>query len=142
MKHRRGISIGVLAKRSHSQPSAIRYYESIGLMPRAVRGTSGQRIYDEQATRRMALIRRCRDFGFPIGEIRKLVRLIDDDAGTCAGLRDVALGHLAQVRIQLAELKRLERALAALAERSVKACGVGPARSCRALAELAAPLQT
>lgn len=61
--------IGVLAERTATSVATIRYYEQIGLLRQAAR-SGGQRLYDYEDLRRVALIRRCREFDFSIPEIR------------------------------------------------------------------------
>ena len=65
------MTIGEIAKRAGLRPSAIRYYERIGLLPRAPR-MSGQRRYDTTALYRLAIIQRARQLGFTLTEIRHL----------------------------------------------------------------------
>ena len=69
------ITIGELAKRAQCTVPTIRYYESIGLLPRAQRRDGGHRAYGRQDLARLTLIRRCRDFDMPIERIRDLLAL-------------------------------------------------------------------
>jgi MerR family transcriptional regulator, redox-sensitive transcriptional activator SoxR len=65
------LTISEVARRVGLQASAIRYYERIGLLPRAPR-ISGQRRYDTTALYRLAIIQRARELGFSLTEIRHL----------------------------------------------------------------------
>jgi MerR family redox-sensitive transcriptional activator SoxR len=65
------LTISEVARRVGLQASAIRYYEKIGLLPRAPR-ISGQRRYDTTALYRLAIIQRARQLGFTLTEIRHL----------------------------------------------------------------------
>lgn len=65
------MTISKVARQVGLQPSAIRYYERIGLLPPALR-MSGQRRYDETALYRLAIIQRARQLGFTLDEIRQL----------------------------------------------------------------------
>jgi MerR family redox-sensitive transcriptional activator SoxR len=65
------LTISEVARQVGLQASAIRYYERIGLLPRAPR-MSGQRRYDDTALYRLAIIQRARQLGFTLGEIRYL----------------------------------------------------------------------
>ncbi len=65
-----GLKIGDLAARTGTTAPTIRYYEEIGLLPRADRQDSGQRRYGHEDIKRLTLIRRCRDFGLPIEQVR------------------------------------------------------------------------
>lgn len=69
------ISIGELAKRAQCTVPTIRYYESIGLLPKAQRREGGHRAYDRADLARLNLIRRCRDCDIPLDRIRELVTL-------------------------------------------------------------------
>jgi DNA-binding transcriptional MerR regulator len=133
------LKIGALARRTGTNAPTIRYYEEIGLLPRPERQDSGQRRYGDDDVRRLTFIRRCRDFGFPIEQVRALAALMDDPNRSCVEARDLALGHLAAVRQKLAELKALERSLAGFAADCDSRCVGGPAPDCVILEDLATP---
>ncbi len=65
------LTISEVARQIRLRPSAIRYYERIGLLPRAER-LSGQRRYDASVLYRLAIIQRARQLGFSLSEIRQL----------------------------------------------------------------------
>ena len=88
-----GMSIGVLGERTGCTVPTIRYYEQIGLLPRADRGSGGQRVYGEADFRRLTFIRRCRDFGFPIEQVRELVALVASRNRDCVEAGGIAQGH-------------------------------------------------
>ena len=71
------LSIGFVARQTGCTVPTIRYYEEIGLLPPAGRTEAGQRQFDERTIRRLGFIRRCRDFGFSIEQVRELVGLFD-----------------------------------------------------------------
>jgi len=131
------LKIGILAERTGTNAPTIRYYESIGLLPRAARQGGGQRRYGAEDVRRLVFIRRCREFGFSVERVRDLVGLIEDDARCCTDARDIAAAHLAGVRAKQEELRALERDLAAFVDRCDRTCAGGPGPSCLPLAELA-----
>lgn len=56
-------------------------------------------------------IRRSRELGFPLNEVRDLLHYVDDGNYTCAEIKAITIDHLAEVRRKLADLKKLERAL-------------------------------
>lgn len=120
--------IGVLAKRTGTSVPTIRYYEQIGLLRRPAR-SGGQRIYDHEDVRRLAFVRRCRDFDYSIEEVRSLLALMHGER-SCNEARKVAAGHLAGVRRKLAELKALETAIASLVSECDASCAGGPASDC------------
>lgn len=135
--HVTDLKIGVLAARTGTTAPTIRYYEAIGLLPPAGRHGGGQRRYGPDDVRRLGFIRRCREFGFPIEQVRDLAALVEDESRCCTQARDIAQAHLASVRAKLAELRALEREIAAFVERCDTACVGGPGPACVPLAELA-----
>lgn len=133
------LRIGELARSTRTNPPTIRYYEEIGLLPSPDRRAGGQRCYGEDDRRRLTFIRRCREFGFPIEQIRSLVTLTRDGERSCTEARAIAVDHLAAVREKLAELKKLERNLADFIERCDAACAGGPGPDCVILQDMAKP---
>src|SRR5215210_4758748 len=75
------LSIGGLARQVGVNIETIRYYERIGLMPRASRTATGRRIYDERAASTLAFIRRARELGFGLQDTRMLLELRSTDNG-------------------------------------------------------------
>src|SRR5260221_8089966 len=67
------VSIAEAAELSGLPPDDIRHYEAKGVIPRAERGASGRRIFRTEEVRRLRLIRRARDLGYPIQDIRRLL---------------------------------------------------------------------
>jgi DNA-binding transcriptional MerR regulator len=131
--------IGTLARRAGTSAPTIRYYEEIGLLPRPDRRASGQRAYGNDAAERLIFIRRCREFGFSIEQVRAFLTLMQDGKRSCAEARDLAALHLASVRAKLDELKKLEEGIAGLVKRCESSCVGGPAPDCSVLEDLAAP---
>jgi DNA-binding transcriptional MerR regulator len=132
-------SIGAAAKQTGCSVSSIRYYEEVGLLSAAPRTEGNQRHYDGAAVRRLTFIRRCRDFGFTIEQVRELVGLVDQPSRNCVEVRDIASVHLIEVRKKLAELKALEASLSRFVVSCDTACAGGPALDCTILEDLAMP---
>jgi DNA-binding transcriptional MerR regulator len=130
------LKIGRLARRTGTTAPTIRYYESIHLMPHPDRQQGGQRTYGEDDVKRLAFIRRCRDFGFPIEQVRRLADLLQDRGQPCVEVRDLAQAHLTEVRAKLAELHALERTIAGFVGDCDSACAGGPSGDCVILEEL------
>ncbi len=107
---------GQLAKAAGCNLETVRYYEQIALMPQPRRSSSGHRLYGVAERRRLGFILRARRLGFSIEELRSLLHLVDEDDG-CEAVRALTLRHVAKVRGRIAELRRMERRLADLAER-------------------------
>lgn len=115
-----------LARRTGCNLETVRYYEKVGLLPEPPRTASGYRSYDMTHERRLRFVLRARELGFSLGEIRELLRLVDERDRPCAEARDVAAIHLADVRAKIADLKRMERVLKAV----VAQCGDGTLPEC------------
>lgn len=123
-------SIGRAATSSGVPVETIRYYERTGVVPRPPRSASGRRLYDADAIARLRFVRRCRDLGFPLADVRVLLAL-SGEADPCASVRQCGEGHLATVRAKIADLRRLEVAL----EQLLEPCAT-PESSCPALQAL------
>lgn len=134
------LSIGAVARQAGLTVPTIRYYEEVGLLPAAARTESGQRHYGEAAVRRLTFIRRCRDFGFSLDQVRELVGLVDQPDRPCVEVRDIASVHLTDVRRKLVELQELERSLAGFVSSCNTACAGGAAFDCTILEDLALPV--
>jgi MerR family transcriptional regulator, copper efflux regulator len=124
------LKIGNLAERTGTSAPTIRYYEEIGLLRSADRQSGGQRVYGDADVKRLAFIRRCRDFGFSIEQVRSLVMLVQDPSKSCMHARDLAYEHLAAVRAKLSELKALEGSIAAFVANCDSSCAGGPGPDC------------
>lgn len=109
--------IGELANETGCQVETIRYYERIGVLPRAPREANNYRVYGDRHRRRLLFIRRMRNLGFPLEEIRGLLRVIDGGDYTCAEVQALGESHLAAVRLKIADLRRIETALGDLVGR-------------------------
>jgi MerR family transcriptional regulator, copper efflux regulator len=124
------LTIGVLAEQAGCNVPTVRYYEEIGLLPKAVRRASGHRMYGANDLKRLIFVRRCRDFNFPIERIRDLVSLMDSPNSDCTHARDLAETHLAIVRKQLVELQELEQGLAKFSAGCSEHCAGGLSKDC------------
>ena len=117
-----------MAARTGTTVPTIRYYEQIGLLRPAAR-SGGQRTYDNEDVRRLAFVRRCREFDFSIEEVRALLALMQDRK-SCTEARNLAEGRLAGLRRKLAELTALETTIASLVTECDASCAGGPASDC------------
>jgi len=125
----RPLTIGRLAAAAGVNLETVRYYERIDLMPPPARTASGHRAYDAAHIRRLAFIRRARELGFSIEEIRALLALAEPTRASCAEVREIARTHLDDVRTKLADLTKLERILG----ETIARCSGDPAPSCPVL---------
>ena len=115
MKQTEDFSIGVLSKRSGVHIETIRYYEKIGVMPAPARSAGGYRVYGSDHARRLHFVRRGRELGFSLDELRNLLRLVDGHAYTCAEVNALTVEHLTDIRQKIADLRRLERVMSDMA---------------------------
>jgi DNA-binding transcriptional MerR regulator len=132
-----GYKIGELAERTRTNPPTIRYYEDIGLLPRPERQGGNQRRYSDEDVRRLTFIRRCRDFGFSIDQVRNLASVTSDSSRSCIEARDIAYAHLLDVRAKLHELQDLERSIARFVATCDAECAGGPGPACSIFDDLA-----
>jgi MerR family transcriptional regulator, mercuric resistance operon regulatory protein len=100
---------GALAARTGCNIETVRYYERIGLLPAPPRSAGGHRLYGPDLVKRLTFVRKSRDLGFTIAEIRDLLNLVDGGAYTCAQVEQMARNHARQIRHKIADLRRLER---------------------------------
>jgi DNA-binding transcriptional MerR regulator len=135
-RHDAVFPIGMLAELTGVPAPTIRYYEEIALIPPAHRNAAGQRHYTQTDVTRLTFIRRCRDLGFGLDDVRLLSGLALSPDKDCGEVRDIAAAHLAAVRRKLDELQSLERQLQDFVETCEDACCGGPADECRPLAEM------
>ena len=106
-----------LSERTGCNIETVRYYENIGLLRPPPRSQGGHRIYDQSDLKRLTFIRRSRELGFTLDEVRGLLGLVDGHNYTCAQVRDMTLEHLKEIRRKISDLKRLQNTLADIVSR-------------------------
>jgi DNA-binding transcriptional MerR regulator len=126
------LSIGELAVRSGTKVQTVRYYEQVGILPKAARSAGNQRLYTPRDLDRLVFVRRGRELGFSLEDVRRLLSLADRADLSCAQADAIASAHLAAVREKIAQL----RALAVELERMVTQCRHGTVSSCRVIEAL------
>lgn len=124
-----GISIGRLAKATDVKVPTIRFYEQIGLMPTPDRTESDQRVYGDDAVRRLRFIRHARQLGFDIKDIEALLGLADHPGMPCTEADRIAQRHLDAVDEKIAQLTRLRKELS----RMTANCSLGLAADCKVI---------
>lgn len=133
------LTIGALSAQTNCNVPTIRYYEQIGLLPRPERAANGHRYYREGDLQRLTFIKRCRDLGFPIEQVRALVSLFENGDRACVDVRDMAQEQLEVVRVKLEEMRQLEASLAGFVDSCNEACCGGTTRDCVIIEDLLAP---
>jgi MerR family mercuric resistance operon transcriptional regulator len=129
------IPIGELARRTGCNIETIRYYERIGLMPAPPR-RGRYRSYGSEDVDRLGFVRRARELGFTLDEVRALFGLAAGGQASCAEARELAASHLKDVRARISDLRRMERVLA----ETVLACDAGDDAGCPVITALSRPL--
>lgn len=109
------ITRGGLSKRTGCNIETIRYYEKIGLMPNPPRSPGGHRMYGDDHLRRLRFIRRGRELGFGVEDVRGLLELVDGGAYSCAEIQALTLDHVGRIKLKIADLRRIERVLTKVA---------------------------
>ena len=107
-----GIPIGELSRCTGVNIETIRYYEKIKMLQEPRRTEGGHRVYGATETRTLAFIRRSRELGFTLDEIRALLDLGGPGKASCAQVREIATHHLKHIRAKISDLVKLERLLA------------------------------
>lgn len=108
--------IGTFSERTSCHIETIRYYERIKLLPKPPRTEGGHRLYDREQVKRLVFIRRSRELGFSLDEIRALLRLVDGKRYTCQEVKTITETHLEDVKRKIADLRRLQKTLGAISE--------------------------
>ncbi len=120
------MTIGRLSRASEVSIDTIRYYERERLLPAAARTASGYRVYDQDSLRRLRFIRRAKQLGFNLEDIRNLLALTDVD-GPSAEVKQLTEQKLRLVEDRIKDLRRMQRALQTLSD----SCdGHGPTHQC------------
>lgn len=121
------LTIGEMGKATNTKIETIRYYEKIGLLPKPARTSSNYRDYRQAELGRLSFIRRSRDLGFSLDQVRALLGLSDDRSCDCAGIDRIANQRLVEVDRKIADLRALRRELKAV----IDSCDGGTVAECR-----------
>lgn len=128
------LTIGRLASATGTKVETVRWYEKVGLIAPPARTGGNYRAYSPDDLARLSFIRRARDLGFSLDQVRALLDLAAQRERDCGGTVDViAAEHLAEVDRKLADLSALRRELSRL----VSTCEGGMVADCRILEALA-----
>lgn len=133
VKEDRQLSIGELARETGVKIVTIRYYEQIGVLLPPRRTRANYRAYSQDHAQRLHFVRRCRELGFSLDEVRDLLRLSAEKAPSCVEVCRIAERHLQAVESKLADLKRLASELRRI---SGSCDGSRPMAQCRVMEAL------
>lgn len=122
----RALTIGNLARETGTKVETIRFYEKSGLLPIPARTEGNYRSYNRAHLNRLSFIRRARDLGFSLDQIRALLALADDRNQSCASVDAIAKEHREEVERKIADLLSLKAEL----DRMIDQCGCGVVAEC------------
>ncbi len=123
------ITIGKLSAATGVNVETIRYYERAGLVTPPARTEGNYRTYTEADVKRLRFIRRTRDLGFSVEQVRALLGISGQRGDDCGAVEAIASEHLIEVDRKIGDLQALRRELAA----AVTSCAGGPVAQCRIL---------
>jgi Cu(I)-responsive transcriptional regulator len=126
------VKIGELARSTGTKVETIRFYEKIGLLPAPERTEGNYRDYSQPHLARLSFVRRARDLGFTLDQVRALLTLADDRDQSCGAVDIVARDHLSQIDRKIADLQALRREL----DEIISQCGQGAISECRIIEAL------
>jgi Cu(I)-responsive transcriptional regulator len=129
------LTIGDLSKATDTKVETIRFYERIGLLPAPERTQGNYRAYIPEHLGRLSFIRRARDLGFTLDQVRELLSLSDQKDRSCDAVDAIAREHLAEVERKVADLHALQHHLSTIISR----CRQGTIADCRIIEALEPP---
>ncbi len=110
------MNIGQAAKATGISAKMIRHYEAIGLLPAADRTEAGYRVYGGPEVHTLRFIRRARDLGFSIEQMRVLLALWQDRSRASADVKALALEHIGMLEEKARALREMSETLRKLAD--------------------------
>lgn len=102
---------GQLAKKAGVNPETVRYYEKIGLLSKPLRTESGYRLFSEEDVKRIKFIKRAKELGFTLKEIKELLQLRFETEGECKEVREIAEVKLKDVEKKIEDLEKIKNIL-------------------------------
>lgn len=126
------MNIGKASANSGVSNKMIRYYESINLIPAASRSESGYRTYSDRDVQTLKFIKRARDLGFSLKQIKELVALWQDESRSSADVKSLALEHIQEMQQKISQLQEMSLALEQMASK----CNGNAKPECPILKEL------
>ena len=126
------MKIGDLARATGTKVETVRFYEAEGLIPPPARSSGNYRIYEQAHLARLSFIRRARDLGFTLDQVRTLLRLADDRDAPCAEVDAITTAHVTEIDRKLADLQALRGELV----RRLDSCAGSTIADCRIIEAL------
>jgi DNA-binding transcriptional MerR regulator len=126
------LTIGQLGQATDTKVETIRYYEKIGLLPAPRRTAGNYRSYAAEHLQRLGFIRRARELGFAIEEVRELLKLAAHGESPCEEVDHLVASHLEATERKIEALMRLRREL----RQTLKSCKGGRVAECQIIQSL------
>lgn len=133
------LKIGELASAAGVSTDTVRYYERLGLLPRASRTRAGYRLYTNADVERLRFVKQAQAFGFSLDEIKELLPGREAGLSECRRVRDLVSTKLEEIDARLAELRAFRRLLAAYFEECEQALAGKRGEVCPVLFEISHP---
>jgi len=127
------LTIGDVARQTGIPSKTLRYYEDIDLVPATTRAANGYRLYDDRTVHELHFVKRARDLGFAIDDVRRLLALWRNPHRSSGQVRELAREHVAAIERKIEELQALRATLDDLVQR----CHGGDRPECPILEDLA-----
>lgn len=127
------LTIGKVAQQAGVGVETVRFYEREGVIDEPPRRMSGYRQYPPETVARIRFVRRAKELGFTLKEIKELLLLRASPGSRCADVRQRAQAKIEDIQQRMRDLQKMEKAL----KRLMTACsGRGPATECPILEAL------
>ena len=103
--------IGDLSKKFNINPRTIRFYESIGILPKPARGENGYRIYNDISFERIDFIIKAKAQGFKLNEIKGIIDIYDEGRKPCAYTKSLMNNKIKEIELKINDLRELKMKL-------------------------------
>ena len=125
----KSFTIGQVAERSGVGIETVRFYEREGLIPKPNRSSSGYLLFDDETIARLQFIRRAKELGFTLNEIKELLSLRLNATTSCADIKSRAEAKITNIDEKIRTLRRMKTALKKLTSQcnsqgSVNECSI------------------
>lgn len=127
LKEPKGLTIGQVARKAGFGIETVRFYERNGLIDEPPRKTSGYRQYPESVISRLQFIKRAKELGFSLREIKELLSLRVDPTTTCSDIRERAAAKITDIEGKIQSLEKIKEVLMGL---TTSCSGLGPVSEC------------
>jgi MerR family transcriptional regulator, copper efflux regulator len=110
------MNIGDLSKSSGVTAKMIRYYEGLGIIPRAGRSPSGYRVYGEKDVHLLKFVKNAREMGFSMKEIKDLLSLWKNKKRSSRDVKKLTLKHIDELERKISVLQVMVDTLSSLTD--------------------------